>query len=221
MPCKAMPDPARRLIRTCGLIGLTGCASVVASDIIAWSLVENYSPISQTISDLAAGASSWLLDLGLYLFAAAWFAVAVGSWAWRLAGLSWRIAAASAALLGLDILIIASFNQYAGQENLGANVHLKAVYALGVLFALACLLASLGLRKLSGSLGRSSLIVGIAWTILSPLFFFVPDAWNGAYERFLAVMLVTWLAALSWLLLQRSGGDYGPAPISGARQRPV
>lgn len=197
---------AWRLFRTCGMIGLIGCASVVAADVIAWMLVEGYSPISQTISDLAVGDGSWLIDLGLWLFGAAYIAAAVGLMRWRLAGLSWTLGTAAMVLLGIDVLVIAMVNQYAGTANRGADIHIGAVYALGVLFAFACLLVIPGLKKLPGSWYRFSLIVGVAWIIASPVFFAVPYAWEGAYERFLGLILVGWLASMSWLLLEWAGG---------------
>lgn len=194
------------LFRTCGMIGLIGCASVVAADVIAWMLVEGYNPISQTISDLAVGDGSWLIDLGLFLFGAAYGAAAVGLFSWRLAGLSWTLGAAAMVLLGIDVLVIAMVNQYAGTANRGGDIHISAVYALGVLFAFACLLVVPGLKKLPASWYRFSLIIGVFWIIASPFFFLVPDGWEGAYERFLGLILVGWLLGMSWLLLKWPDG---------------
>jgi hypothetical protein len=194
----------RRLVRTCGLIGLFGCLVAVVTDVMGWILVDGYDPISQTISNLAVGRWSWLLDLGLYLLATACFATAVGLAARRLGGASWTFAAAAVALLGIDVIVVAAFDEYAGTTNPGADVHSAAVYALGALFALACLLAVPGLKRLHGSLGRFSLVVGLAWIVLAPLFFLVPNAWDGAYERFLALILLGWLATMASRVLLRA-----------------
>ena len=40
--------------------------------------------------------------------------------------------------------------------------------------------------------------------ILAPLFFVVPDGWNGAYERALALILLGWIAATAALVLRHA-----------------
>ena len=194
--------PTRPVLRTCGTIGLVGCIGVVACDLTAWAVVEGYNPASQSISALAAGEASWIIDLGLWLFAAACTGLAIGVFRWRLDGAYWTAAGIALALLGIDVAAIALLNEYAGQENTGADAHRYAVYALWLLFALACLLVVPGLGALHRSSARLSRNVGIAWIVLAPLLLFVPADLYGAYERFLGLILVGWVAAMSSLLLR-------------------
>lgn len=193
-----------RLLRICGLIGLLGCFGVIAANIVGILLVEQHNPISETISKLAIGKYAWIQDFGLDLFAAAIMATAVGLYALRLEQARWKIGTALLVLLSIDVVLIAEHNQYAGREGVGTAIHIQCVYALGLLFALSTLLLAFGLRNVSRTWYRFSLGISIAWTMLGPIFFWVPNSWDGAFERFVALIMVTWFAAVSWLLLQRS-----------------
>ncbi|MBE9079931.1 DUF998 domain-containing protein [Romeria aff. gracilis LEGE 07310] len=158
--------------------------------------------MTQTISALAITEKAWIQDTGLDLFAASFFACAAGLLIMRLGDLKWKIGAAMLLLLAVDILLIAEHNQYAGREGVGAAIHIYCVYALGILFTLAPGLIAFGLRQVGKSWYRFSLGCAIAWVMFAPLFFFTPNAWNGAYERFVAAIMITWVAGVSWLLLQ-------------------
>nr|WP_111300165.1 DUF998 domain-containing protein [Paracoccus saliphilus] len=179
-----------------GVAAILSCIVVAVADIIAWSLlVDHYSPVRNTISALAVGPGSWLLDLGLWVFAVGCLSLGVGMLSWDRAVL-WRVAAVLVMLLAPAIGTIALFNEYAGQRNLGADIHIKAVYTLGVLVALAALLAIRPLAVADRLLGRSVAVIALLWLVMAPLFFIIPDGWDGAYERGLALMLLTWVALL-------------------------
>ena len=195
-----------KLFIVCGIIGIFGCISVVIADIIGIIIVENHNPISETISALAITKSAWIQDLGLDLYAVAMFACAIGLYQWNLGGLRWKIASVLLGLLGIDIILIAEHNQYAGREGIGASIHIQCVYALAVLFAAITFLASFGLRRVGRNWYRYSMGTAIIWTVLAPFFFFVPTNINGAYERFISLITISWVAAISWLLIKRGQG---------------
>lgn len=186
---------------------MLGSFAVVAANIIGILLVEQHNPISETISKLAIGDYAWIQDLGLDLFAISLFAIAIGLFKWSVGGWRWQTGAFLLILLCFDILVIAEHNQYAGQDNSGANIHIHAVYVLGLLVALAALLLGFDLRRISRNWSRFSIGLSIVWTVLGPIFFVVPTSWNGAYERFVALIMVTWVVALSGLLIQRGSGQ--------------
>lgn len=193
------------LVRRAAALAILSCVLVALADIVSWVLfVEDYNPINKTISALAVGAGSWLLDLGLWTFAGGCVALGLGMFRRRLGNWTWLLAAIAVLLLGPVIGVIAFFNEYAGQQNAGANIHLNAVYSLGVLVALAAIFVVPGLRVLDRRLARRGLIFGVAWVILAPLFFVVPGGWSGGYERGLALMLLGWITAMSFLLLRRA-----------------
>ena len=192
-------------VRRTAAVAILSCVAVALADVVAWSLlVEDYNPISKTISALAVGAGSWLLDLGLWTFAVGCVALGLAMFRQRLGGTPWVLAALAVGLLGPIIGVIALFNEYAGTRNAGADVHLYAVYALGTFVALAAMLVVPSLKVLDDRLARRGIVFGIAWVILAPLFFLVPDGWNGAYERILALMLLGWVAATSFLVLSHA-----------------
>ena len=128
---------SNKLSLVCGIIGIFGCISVIIADIIGIIVVEKHNPISETISALAITKSAWIQDTGLNLYAAAMIACAIGLYAWNLEGVRWKIAAVLLGLLGIDIILIAEHNQYAGRPGVGAAIHIYCVYAFTSKFWLA------------------------------------------------------------------------------------
>ena len=198
---------SNKLLVVCGAIGILGCLSVIVADIIGIIVVEEHNPISETISALAITKYAWIQDTGLDLYALAMFACAIGLFVWNLGDWRWKTASILLGLLGIDVILIAEHNQYAGREGVGASIHIQCVYALAVLFAAITVLASFGLRKVSKSWYRYSMGTSIVWIILAPIFFFVPDNIDGAYERFISLITISWVAAISWLLIKKGRGQ--------------
>jgi len=64
-----------------------------------------------------------------------------------------------------------------------------------------------GLRKVGRGWRRFSRAISLVWMVLAPIFFFVPESINGAYERFVALIMLTWIIAISWLLIKRGSVD--------------
>lgn len=195
--------PGSKLPKICGVIGILGAFSSVATNIAGIVLVERHNPISETISALAIGKYAWLQDAGLDALAIGLMAIAIALLKWNLGGFQWEAGATLMIILGLDIILIAEHNQYAGREGVGAAIHIYCVYALGLLFALIAWFLGEGLRKVSRNWQRFSRGISLVWTTLAPLFFFAPEPWNGGYERFVALIMLTWVTAISWLLINR------------------
>lgn len=191
------------LLLFCGIMGFIGCFAVLATHLVGIIVVDNHDPISDTISDLAAGRYNWIQDAGLQIFAIGLFACSVGMFTWNLGGIKWKISATLLILLAIDISIIAGHNEYGDGQPGGLEIHIYLVYFLGVVFALVTALAAFDLERYSKSWKHLSLGVTILWVVLSPLFFFVPDSITGAYERFIALIIVAWVAGISWLLIQQ------------------
>lgn len=215
MDLKPSQRQASKLSLVCGIIGLFGCLAVITTNLIGTIVVERHSPISETISKLAIGKGAWIHDIGLDLFAIALIACAVGLSTWQLGKAKWKAGSLMLVLLSIDVFLISEHNKYAGREDVaGAAIHIYCVYALGILFTLAPLLLAFGLRKVNRKWFRFSLGTGVTWAILSPLFFFIPTDWDGLYECFLAMIMVTWVVVISWLLFRRGTGDFRVNPSS-------
>lgn len=193
------------LLRTAGLIGLVGAVTPIVTDIISWLLAENYSPIAHSISNLAVGSSSWLMDIGLWVFALGCVAVAVGLWTWRVRAKWWHWAIIALVLLAVCVGVIARVNEYAGQQNQGANIHFWAVIGVGLLFVATTWLAAPGLGTMDDGLARFSRVLSVVFLVLAIFYwFFAPNDWSGAVERLLALMMLAWIGRVA-SRLRRSG----------------
>lgn len=192
----------------CGIIGLIGCISVVAADLIGIVVVERHNPISETISKLAINEYAWIQDIGLDIFAIGLIACAIALYTQPLGGFRWKFSAMLLVFLGIDVFLISEYNQYADASSVGSTIHLYLVSALGIAFALVAFFVAPGLRKISLKWYRFSLWISIVWTLSAPLFFVVPTAWDGAYERLVALIMVTWVTGLSWLLIKCGSGSF-------------
>lgn len=197
----------QKLSRICGLLGLFGCIAVVATDLIGAAVVEQHNPITETISELAIEKLAWIQDIGLDCFAVGLIACAIALYVWQLGGFRWKLGAVLLGLLGIDVFFIAEYNEYANQTGIGSTIHLYLVCVLGIAFALLTFLMAPGLRKISLGWYRFTLWIMVLWIVLAPLFFLVPTSWDGAYERFIALIMVTWVAGVSWLLFKLGEKD--------------
>ncbi|UIJ73332.1 DUF998 domain-containing protein [Aurantimonas sp. HBX-1] len=200
------------MLRNCGIVGMVGAVAVVVANLAGIIVVDAHNPISETISALAVGRYAWIQDVGLYGFASALVACGIGFFRWRLGHLRWLAAGVLLMLLGIDVVVIAFFNGYAGTTNQGADIHTYATYLLAGVFLLVLLSSASGLTRINFRWGVFSLALGAAWLVLAPVFLYVPTAWDGAYERVLGLMMVAWVGSVSWLLLQRyrAGPSFSP-----------
>ena len=193
------PDP--QTLRRCGAIGVAGALFAVIADIVSWFLADFYNAISQTISSLAVGRASWLIDLGIWAFALSCVGVGTGMFALREPTKSWKIGCIAITVAGAAAAVISFMNEYAGQSNAGANVHTWAVLVLYIGFAVAALAAAPGLRDLREETGRYSLLSGYAWIVLAPTYYlWFPKGWAGAFERALVALVIVWLVRVAHLL---------------------
>ena len=197
---------ARRSL-ICGIIGLVGCLAMIVADIVGIIIVEKHNPFSDTISELANEKYGWVQDLGLDLYAAAMIACAIGLYAWNLDGTRWKIANICLILLGIDVILIADHNQYVGRPRVGSNIHFFLVYVFAFLFTVLTVLIGFGLRRIGQKWYRYSLATSITWTVLAPIFFVIPTSIDGAYERFIALITIAWVTAISWLLIKTREGE--------------
>ncbi len=188
------------IYKICGALGIFGCVAVIVADIIGIALHEKHNPISDTISMLAIGKYAWIQDYGLDIFALGFLALAVGLYTWKRTGIKWNICLILLVFISIDLVLIAEHNQYAGRP--GYTIHRKLVYILAGLFLLLSSLISFDLKPLKKFLKSFSLWIAFLWLISAPLLPFIPDTWNGAYERVISMLLVIWLFVISYHLFK-------------------
>jgi cell division protein FtsW (lipid II flippase) len=102
--------------------------------------------------------------------------------------------------LGVDLVLIAEHNQYAGRP--GYNIHRELVYILAGLFLVVTFMIGYDLQYLKTYLKKFSHWIAFLWLILAPLLPWIPDSWDGAYERLVSSLLVVWLSTVSYRLFK-------------------
>lgn len=204
----------RLFFRNCGIIGIVGSLIVVIADFVGIAVVDDYNPITQTISNLAIGKYGWIQDVGLNLYGVSLFVLAIALWRWDIGDWRWRLGAALVFLIGIDILVISEYDRYAGDPNsFGRTVHLYAVYVLGVLLPLVGVLCSFGLRRVGQKWQYISWAIAAIWIVCGPPFFQVPTNYDGLYERFVATILLCWTVVTSWLVFEHGGARINPGNL--------
>ena len=201
------PQHKKILLLTSGIIGLLSCLVVIIADIAGTIVNDGYNPISETISDLAAGGQSYIMDYGLYVFAIGVAACALGLFTWNLGERRWKLSAALLIPLAITIFVIGARNEYGDGDPGGVEIHVYLVYVFGILFAIITTLLGYEFERISPFWKVFSLGIALAWIVLAPLFFFAPDNWDGAFERFVGLVMIAWVVAISWLLVRRGLGD--------------
>ena len=189
--------------RVIGGVALFGCAAVLVCDFIMWALLlPDYSPLSGTISELGAGPHHDLQDAGLVLFVIGILALFGGLVLRGEACTRAYVVRGAFLLLAIDITLIALVNEYGDGDTGGMVLH---PYFVGALYVLVAVLLWLGptVEPTKGSswakLGR---VLAVIWVLTAPFFYMVPDSINGAYERFLGLIMVASVAIAAYELLR-------------------
>ncbi|WP_228275115.1 DUF998 domain-containing protein [Stakelama tenebrarum] len=187
-----------RLSRVGGIVALLGCVLVLAADLLGVTLASRIGPVSETISNVAAGPYDWIEDAGLYAFVIAVLAVAAGLSFWRVDGWDWVVGQGLLVLLAADVIAIAAYEAY-NRPGGGPDLHLYFVGVLGASFPLAVWLTSRGLT--AGS-RRKWWLRGFAavWGLAAPFLYVMPTGWDGLYERVLALCMLGWFALVGYHL---------------------
>lgn len=185
------------------VFAMLGCATVVVGTLVAQSLVADYSWISDTISDLAAGELEWIMDYALYGFATALLATALAAAHAHLGGVSWSIGTISLAFIAGLVIVIAARDEYGDADSGGVVIHSYLVYALGLLFCLVPLCFAPGVGRERPRAKWLLILLAIAWTILAPAFMLMGTALDGLVERLVGLIAVTIVLTLAWVFFAR------------------
>jgi hypothetical protein len=164
-------------------------------------VVPNHDWIADTISDLGAGRYEFIVDIGIYAFSASLLAIALLSAHLHLGGPAWSVGTVSLGLLALIVFLIGARNEYGDDDAEGVVIHVYLVYVLGLLMAAVPWLMSAGARKIAPIYGPMLIVISIVWTISAPVFFYLPDTIDGAYERYLGVIAFTMVCTFAHLFI--------------------
>ncbi|QHQ36720.1 DUF998 domain-containing protein [Algicella marina] len=202
MPAEVAEQPV--LMLTLALLAVFGCVALTTSVVIADFVVPNHDWIADTISDLGAGRYEFIVDIGLYAFSAALIGLAVLAAHVHLGGWEWSVGIIALVIFGLLVFLIGARNEYGDNDDEGWVIHIYLVYALGMTMAVACFALARGAAR-AGPRYRTILnATGIIWGVSAPVFFILPTAVDGIYERYLGAVSFVLVLTLAHLFYQRS-----------------
>jgi hypothetical protein len=192
---------AAGFIRTLSLIAVLGCLSLLLGNVVGSIVVPNHDWVADTVSDLAAGRFEIIQDVALYGFAAALLALALASAHIHPCEGSWSALVYGLVLLAVIVTVIGARNEYGDGDSGGLVIHIYLVYALGALFAGVFALMAVEGGRFSLPMQEISWICLALWAVGAPIFFILPTAFDGAWERGLGVITLVWnlcYAAALW-----------------------
>ncbi|MEP3333293.1 DUF998 domain-containing protein [Sedimentitalea sp.] len=202
MPAEVSEQPV--LLSTLIFLGVFGCIALATSILIADFVVPNHDWIADTISDLGAGRYEFIVDMGLYAFAAALIGLAVLAAHVHLGAWDWSVGIIALIVFGLLVFLIGARNEYGDNDSDGWVIHSYLVYALGVTMTIACFALARGAARASPRYRTVLIATGIVWVASSPVFFFLPTDIDGIYERYLGAVSFVLVVILSHLFYQRA-----------------
>jgi hypothetical protein len=177
-------------------------------------LVPGNDMMADTISAMAAGRMSWIVDTGIIAYASALMVLGLGAASVHPGGWRWSAGTAGMVALGLVVFLVGFRNEYGdGDRERGETYHVIFVYILGALFVAVPLALSAGARRFGARYGRAMIAAALVWAEAAPWFFFLPTGYDGLYERGLGLISFAFVGTLSLLLI-------GAGPDLTARDGP-
>jgi len=197
---KLQPRQAQRL----AIHAVCACVVSAIAVLIADFVVPDHDWIADTISDLGAGKFEFIVDIGIYALSSALIATSLMAAHVHLGGWRWSLGAVGLAVLGLIVFLIGARNEYGDNDSEGVVIHVYLVYALGFLMATVPALMAKGASRVGSGFERGLVAISILWGLSAPIFFFLPTAIDGIYERYLGLIAFTLICLLSRLFFRFS-----------------
>lgn len=191
-----------------GCFALLGCILFGLAILIADFVVPHHDWIADTISDLGAGKYEFIVDIGIYAFAASLISIALLAAHDHLGGLRWSFGAVGFAVLGLIVFLVGARNEYGDNDSDGWVIHIYLVYALGLLMAVLPWAMAQGAGRISRKISRVLIAMSVLWTISAPVFFFLPNSIDGIYERYLGLISFCTVGTMAWLFIIRARSSH-------------
>lgn len=204
------PPDRHRFIRLCALFAIGSCAASVGLILTGDFVVTGNDMIADTISAMAAGSNMWLAEMGIYAFSFALLLIGLGCAAAHPGGWWWSGSTLGFVALGIIVFLIGFRDEYGDGDRMASEtVHIELVYAFAGLMAVTTVMAWRGLTALDSRLARYLGVSACAWTVLAPIFAFMPTGYDGIYERFLGAIavLIVLLMGKALLTLGRTGAE--------------
>lgn len=191
------------LINVLGWYAILGCVIFSVSILIADFVVPDHSWIADTISDLGAGEYEFIVDIGIYAFSASFLAIALLAAHVHLGRTRWSYGVIGFAVLAMIIFLVGARNEYGDNDSEGVVIHSYLVYALGLLMATLPWAMADDAARVAPIYGRVLRGIAVVWTLLAPIFFYLPDGIDGIYERFLGLIAMGVVCTLAVLFIRQ------------------
>ena len=197
-------DP--QFVRACALVVVLGVIAMGIATVAADIVVPENDWISDTISEMAAGQDTrWIADLGIYGLAVGIMFAALGCAHLHPGSTRWSIGTGLLGVAAFVVFMIGVRNEYGDGDNDGVSIHLYLVAALGLLMTAIPLLLSVAAGLVSHGHLVALRVLGVLWAVTAPIFFIMPDGYDGAYERGLGVLAGVILLTIASLLRRGAG----------------
>jgi energy-converting hydrogenase Eha subunit A len=105
--------------------------SIVVADIVGILMVEDQDPIRQTISQLTHSKYSYIQDIGLTVFEIG-ILLGMALYVWKSNFTMLKLGAFLLSIIGICIVVLAEFNQFAGKP--GTTIHIVLAVVIGLLY---------------------------------------------------------------------------------------
>jgi hypothetical protein len=105
--------------------------SIVVADIVGILMVEDQDPIRQTISQLTHSKYSYIQDIGLTVFEIG-ILLGMALYVWKSNFTMLKLGAFLLSIIGICIVVLAEFNQFAGKP--GTTNHIVLAVVIGLLY---------------------------------------------------------------------------------------
>lgn len=171
-----------------GWYAILGCMVLGIAILIADFVVPNHDWVADTISDLGAGRYEFIVDIGIYAFAASLLSIALLASHAHLGGWRWSFGTVGFAVLALIVFLVGARNEYGDNDTDGVVIHIYLVYAIGILMAVLPWAMADGARRIEPYYGRILVGISVLWALSAPFFFFLTDTIDGIYERYLGLI---------------------------------
>ena len=187
-----------------GWAGVAGIVAMALGTAIGDAVVPDNSFIADTISAMAAGNPYWwIVDAGIVAYGASLLLMSLGCAAVHPGTHRWSLGAAGLAVLGVTVFLIGFRNEYGdGDRETSEAYHMYFVYLLGLLFVAVPWLLAAGAEALSRDAARGLRWGGALWLLAAPWFFFMPDDYDGLYERGLGVVSFVVAGSIAAMLIR-------------------
>ncbi|MBT8425880.1 MAG: DUF998 domain-containing protein [Silicimonas sp.] len=201
---EAISDERPELLILCGLLGLLTPVVMSIGIVVVAMVSPDYSWIEDTISDLARGDTSWIMDKLFYLNAAGMIALALGAAHLHLGRWDWSLGMFALVFLALIIVLLGVWDQFYSQPGVEKmSVHTTLATVLFPLYLIGPLAMARGAGTISSVYRWLFVAAGILWPITALIYFFGPSQYYGLTERIAGGMTLLLTVPLGWMFLSR------------------